>query len=398
MSRVLDSRALNRALLERQGLLERSVTPAAEMVEQLVGMQAQVPENPYVALWSRLRDFDPLELSGLVASRRAVRAQLMRSTIHLVTARDMRAIGPVTLPVLARTFKAPWAAKLAGAPLDEVVAAGCELLAGAPRTRAELAELLAPRWPDADPAALAHAVTFNSALVQVPPRGLWGGRGQATWALAENWLGAGPGTAAPADAAQGSRTGTPDGGRSQHDPAVSPRREPVDALVLRYLAAFGPATVADIRTWSGLTGLRAVVERLRPRLRGFRDERGRELLDVPDGPLPDPGTPAPPRLLPEYDNLYLSHADRARVHAGLGPGLPLPKGGRAFGSVLADGFFRAFWQVVEEPGRATITIDRFALAPGEPRDLLDAIAAEAEGLLAFLSPAAERRVRFDPSP
>ena len=164
--------------------------------------------------------------------------------------------------------------------------------------------------------------------------------------------------------------------------------------MLRYLAAFGPATVADIRTWSGLTGLRAVVERLRPGLRTFRDEHGRELLDVPDGPLPDPDTPAPPRLLPEYDNLFLSHADRSRVLAGVGPGLPLPHGGRAFGSVLADGFFRAFWQIVEEPGRATLTIDRFTPQPGDPAGLLDAIAAEAEGLLAFLSPdAGEHRVR-----
>ena len=159
------------------------------MVEQLVGMQAQVPENPYVALWSRLRAFDPRSLSALIEGRSAVRAQLMRSTIHLVTARDMLAIAPLTLPVLARTFKAPWAAKLAGAPVDEVVAAGVALLAETPRTRTELASLLAPRWPAADPAALAHAVTFNSALVQVPPRGLWGGRGQATWAPAEQWLG-----------------------------------------------------------------------------------------------------------------------------------------------------------------------------------------------------------------
>lgn len=418
MSRVLGARELNRALLARQGLLARSSAPACEMVERLVGMQAQVPGNPYVALWSRLLSFDPLELSELVAGRGAVRAQLMRSTIHLVTARDMLAISPVTLPVLARTFKAPWAAKLAGASLAEVVAAGCSLLAEAPRTRAELAELLAPRWPDADPAALAHAVTFNSALVQVPPRGLWGGRGQATWALAEDWLAAAPTPTAAAPEPAPARDAAPaEPPPVRRAPAAEPpltrasfAAEPpparaaaragpapaIDALVLRYLAAFGPATVADIRTWSGLTGLRPVVERLRPHLRTFRDEQGRELLDVLDGPLPDPDTPAPPRLLPEYDNVFLSHADRARVLCGLGPGLPLPQGGRAFGSVLADGFFRAFWQIVEQPGRATLTIDRFERQPGERRDLLDAIAAEAEGLLALLSPDAEHAVRFDP--
>ena len=169
--------------------------------------------------------------------------------------------------------------------------------------------------------------------------------------------------------------------------------------MLRYLAAFGPATVTDIRTWSGLTRLRAVVERLRPQLRTFADEHGRELLDIDGAPFPDPDTPAPPRLLPEYDNLYLSHADRARVHVGLGPGLPLPTGGRAFGSLLADGFFRAFWQIVEEPGRATLTIDRFTPAPRDPPDLVGEIVTEAEGLLALLSPGAgTHHVRFDPHP
>ena len=110
---VLDARALNRALLQRQDLLARGDTPAIEMIERLVGMQAQEPENPYVALWSRLRDFRAEQLSELIAGRRAVRAQLMRSTIHLVSARDCLAIHPITLPILARVFKSPWAAGLA---------------------------------------------------------------------------------------------------------------------------------------------------------------------------------------------------------------------------------------------------------------------------------------------
>jgi len=367
---VLGPRALNRALLARQGLLERSDTPVTAMVEQLAGMQAQVPENPYVALWSRLREFEAASLSTLIEHRQAVRAQLMRSTIHLVTARDMLAISPLTLPVLIRTFKSPWAAKLHGVDVEAVLAAGMELLAERPLTRTELAELLAPRWPQAEPAALAHAVTFHGALVQVPPRGLWGGHGQATWAPAETWLGA----------------------PLHPNPAL-------DQLVVRYLAAFGPATVADMRTWSGLTGLKAVFERMRPELRTFRDERGRELFDVPDGPLPDPGTPAPPRLLPEYDNLFLSHADRSRVLAGVGPGLPLPRGARAFGSLLADGFFRAFWRIDETAAGATLTIDRFTRLSGDDDDLLDAIVGEARGLLAFLSPnAAAHDVRFEPRP
>jgi hypothetical protein len=147
---VLSERALNRALLARQGLLARSDDSSARMVERLVGMQAQVPSNPYVGLWSRLVDFDPAELSGLIATRRAVRAQLLRATIHLVTARDCLALAPITRPVLARTFKSAFGAAVAGADLGAIVAAGRELLAAAPRTRAELAAALAPRWRAAE--------------------------------------------------------------------------------------------------------------------------------------------------------------------------------------------------------------------------------------------------------
>ena len=335
------------------------------MIERLVGMQAQEPQNPYVALWSRLDAFDPAELSGLIAERRAVRAQLMRATIHLVSARDCLALHPITQPVLARTFKSPWANGLAGADIAEVAAAGLELLAERPRTRAELGALLAARWPDADPPSLAHAVTFNTPLVQVPPRGLWGETGQATWAPAESWL------------------------DRELDPNAS-----TDAVVLRYLAAFGPATVGDVRTWSGLTGLREVIERLRPQLRTFRDEQDRELFDLPDAPLPDPDTPAPPRFLPEYDNLVLSHADRSRMFNGLGPGGPFPYG-NAIGALLVDGFYRANWKLAEEEEVATLTIDRFAPQPGDDPDAVDEIAAEGARLLALLAPdAAERRVEF----
>ena len=155
--------------------------------------------------------------------------------------------------------------------------------------------------------------------------------------------------------------------------------------------------MADIRTWSGVTGLRAVVERLRPRLRRFRDERGRELLDVEDGRLPDPETPAPVRFLPEYDNVGLSHADRARLFAGLGPGAPLPRGGRAIGTLLADGFYRANWQLAEGGDAVTLTIDRFAPRDDDPPATVEAIVAEGLGLLGFIAPdAAAHRVQFIP--
>jgi Winged helix DNA-binding domain len=365
---VLLPRALNRALLQRQGLLKRTDARAIDMIEQLVGMQSQEPQDPYVALWSRLNDFEPGELSGLIADRSVVRAPLMRSTIHLVSARDCLAFHPITQPVRARTFTSPWAKGLGDADVREVAAAGLELLAERPRTRAELSALLAPRWPDADPKSLAQAVTFNAPLVQVPPRGLWRATGQATWAPAETWLSA------------------------ELEPNAS-----TDAMVLRYLAVFGPATVGDVRTWSGITGLREVIERLRPQLRAFRDEQGRELLDVPDAPLPDPDTPAPPRFLPEYDNLVLSHDDRSRMFNGLGPGAPFPRG-TALGTLLVDGFYRANWKMTEENGVATLTIDRFAPQAEDDSDAVDELAAEGMRLLSFLAPgAADRLVEFVPA-
>src|SRR5258706_14678069 len=178
----------------------------------------------------------------------------------------------------------PFTSRLAGVDLKTVLALGRKLVDETPRSAAELRPLLKKRWPERDADALAAAVHFHLPLVQVPPRGVWGASAQPRHALLETWLG----RDLAADA--------------------SP-----DKLIVRYLRAFGPATVADARTWSRVTGLREVFERLRPGLRTFRDEKGRELFDVRDGPLPDPETSAPPRFLPEYDNVFLSHDDRSRI-------------------------------------------------------------------------------------
>ena len=349
MPEILGQRALNRALLARQLLLERSSIGSVEAVRHLVGLQAQAPNAPYVALWSRLGSFGPGEVGAAIEARALVRAPLWRGTIHLVDARDFLAARGLLQPLYERTFSTNFARNVQGIAPADVVAAGKAALDERPRTRAELARLLAERWPDGEPMSLAYAITHLLPVVQVPPRGIWGASGQATWAAAETWL------RAPLEAAP-----TP----GEH--------------VLRYLAAFGPATVADVRAWSGLAGVAEVMERLRPRLRTVLDERGRELFDVPDAPLPDPETPAPPRFLPEYDNALLSHADRTRIIADGGkPPLP-PGGGGARGTFLVDGFLRGTWRLAE----GAVRIEPFSpLSRHESQDL----DGEAEALLAFVS-------------
>src|SRR5437773_3021765 len=283
---ILTTRALNRALLARQHLLARASMPAQNMIEHLVGMQAQVPTNPYIALWSRLEGFEAAELEALILERHAVRASLLRTTLHLVTSSDALAMRAVLQPVMGRGYSSgsPFHKQLVGIDLDELVAAGTSLLERDALTTAQLGKHLAELWPDRDPVSLAYAVRYLVPMVQVPPRGLWHRSGQPIWRTLESWLGR----------------------RIDADDAP-------DGLVLRYLAAFGPANVKDIATWSWLTAVREIVDRLRPVLRVFRAERGGELFDLEDATLPDPETPAPVRFLPEYDNIALSHADRGRI-------------------------------------------------------------------------------------
>lgn len=177
---VLGRRALNRALLERQMLLRRSKLSVAETIEHLVGMQAEAPNNPYIGLWSRLEGFCTDELAALIANRYAVRASLMRATIHLVTARDCLALRPVVQPVLERdVYPNPTYGKdrLVGLDMAALLKAGRELLEERPRTAAELRDLLGSKWPERDPAALAYAVRGLLPVVHIPPRGMWGESG-----------------------------------------------------------------------------------------------------------------------------------------------------------------------------------------------------------------------------
>jgi hypothetical protein len=355
---VLGPRALNRSTLARQWLLARSPTPVAAALTHLVALQAQVPVDPYVALWSRLEPFDPHDLSALLAERRALRAPLLRATLHLTTDQDFLDLFPAARAVLVRNLYtgSPFGRRLGEVDVEAVLVAARTLLDEAPRSQAALRPLLAERWPDADVDALVYAVTHLEPVVQVPPRGLWATSGGVAWARAETWLGR-P-VAAEAD---------------------------LGRLVERYLAAYGPAGVRDAQTWSGLTRLGEVFERLRPRLMVFQDETGRELFDLPDAPRPDPDTPAPVRFLPQYDNLLLAHADRSRFLSDATRAAAWPA--VWVGSCLVDGLVAGTWRVDGTPAAKQASLEVAPFAP-LPDESLEALEAEGRRLLTFLRPRA----------
>ena len=372
-SAPLSPQALNRALLARQRLLAR--TPLSEdtdraahvlrLVEHLAGLQAQAPFPPYYGLWSRLDGFRPDDLADLITGRRVVRIALMRGTIHLVSARDCLIFRPLLQPVLEQGLRTLLARQLKGVDTRALAVAGRALVEEKPRTFSELGELLSASWPGHSAAWLAQGVRALVPLIQVPPRAVWGQAGQALHTSAESWLGL------PLD----------------DEPSV-------DDLFERYLAAFGPASVADAQAWSGLTRLREVADRLRPRLRTFRDQAGAELFDLPDAPRPSPDAGAPVRLVAEFDNLILSHADRTRIISDAARKRIFTPNGIFPGTVLAGGFVAGMWRISRSRGGATLIVELFGPLSAGDRDALE---SEGERLLSFAAAdAAEGDIRYVP--
>jgi hypothetical protein len=359
---ILDRRALNRALLARQLLLERRKASAASTIERLVGMQAQAPNLPYVGLWARLQGFRPDELSRLIEKRSAVRISLMRNTIHLVTTRDAFRIKPMFMRLGERGFLrgSPWGRGMREGDVAAIVDVGREIMAEKPRTISELSKELGRRFPGRDGVALAYGVRYMVPLIFTPPRGMWGGRGLVTLTTFEAWLGRKPG------------------------PSLTD-----EELLLRYLGAFGPASAADMRAWSGLA-MRTAFEKLRPRLKVFRSESGTELFDLPRAPRPNPTLEVPARLIPDFDNILLAHADRTRI---MPPGKHLgifSSNGVMQGAVLLDGFVRAMWA----PRGSTLVITPFEkdMTKRERGDVGD----EAMLLMQLLAPGESHDLRFAP--
>jgi hypothetical protein len=363
---VLGQRELNRALLQRQLLLRRRVDiPVREAVEHLLGLQAQAPMPPYYGLWSRLEGFDPHELGRMLTEREAVRLTLMRGTVHLVTVRDALLLRPLVQLVIERGHNGTFGRRMGGADLGKLAAAVRELLVDGPLTARELGKRLVERGIGDDVEAIASASRVYVSLVQVPPRGVWGAGGHARYATVESWTG--------------------------YELETQPS---IDRVVLRYLGAFGPASVMDVQKWSGLTKLKAVLERLRPQLLTFRDEHGRELFDLPDAPRPGPDVAAPVRFLGEYDNVLLGHADRRRIIPEDFPWGAMLADGRFVSNLLVDGMLRATWWIEREgKGRARLAIRPFREFASAERE---EVTAEAERMLDFAAAGGEiRDLRFE---
>jgi hypothetical protein len=357
--RTLTTGELNRALLARQLLLERSRLPLGRALEQVGGLQTQYAPAAYVNLWSRLERFERDELTRALERKRAIQGTLMRSTIHVVSPRDYwrlaEGIGPSREQWWLRTHR-----KQAGADVDfRGIAERLRAeLAGRVWHRDELAELLA-----------SHGSTIWTgawvALVRVPPSGTWERRRADLFRLAEEWLG-------PSDADE---------------------EAGLEHLLRRYLGAFGPARLADAADWAGVPATRLKPAAARLALRRFRDEQGKELLDLPRAPLPPAHAPAPVRFLPIWDATLLVHARRTQVlPEEYRPLVFNTKTPHSVNTFLVDGRVAGTWRVERSGPKAELRLRPFGKLAGDVRAEL---VAEGERLLRFHEPDADRfAVRF----
>ncbi|HEX3771367.1 MAG TPA: winged helix DNA-binding domain-containing protein [Polyangiaceae bacterium] len=364
----LTLRDINRATLARQMLLAREAVAPLKAIERLAGLQAQWPKPPHLGLWSRLEGFERGALLALLGKRQAVRATMMRGTLHVVSAKDYVALRPIFQPMLTRAVAAVLRERMKGIVIDEVVAEAREVLHGKPATFEDVRDALAKLHPRADARAMGFVVRMSIPLVQVPrdeggEDAGWGYPTAPAFAMGEDWVGK----------------------RLSASTTMA-------TLVLRYLAAFGPGTASDVQTWSGVQGAKEAVEALRPKLVVLRDERKRELFDLPDAPRPGAGVDAPVRFLPAFDNLVLAHTDRRRFVADEHRKRVYLPGLRIAPTFLVDGFVAGTWGTTRTKKDAVLTITSFAPLAKKAKA---ALADEAERLVRFAEPAAATfAVRF----
>lgn len=327
---TLTLRALNRATLARQLLLARAPLGAVEAVDRLAGLHAQEPKPPFLALHARLDGFSHEALLGPIRSGALLRGTLFRGTLHLAAARDFaawRSLVSVDEAAVRRTL----GARAGGLDTAAVLPVARALLAEEPRTFTALRAALVERFPDVHERALGFCARMLLPLTMVPSDDAFGFPRDAPFAVA------------PVE---------------PEPPSAAARK----ALVLRYLAAFGPASVADAQAWSGLKGLAPTFDALRDRLVTFRAEHAprRELFDLPDAPRPPEDTPAPPRLLGEFDQLLLAHDDRSRLIADAHRPLVTTKNLRVRSVFLLDGTVSGTWTLTTERGTASLVLEPFS--------------------------------------
>lgn len=347
----LSLRALNRSLLARHMLLERESVGVVAAVERLAGMQAQVPRPPYIGLWSRLAGFDRDALTKAVVKRDLVRATLMRGTLHLVSKKDYLAFRAALQPVFTRAADA--IIKDAIAEREPILRDARKFFGKNACTFDELRKHLVERHPNVGDRVMGYLARMHLPLVQVPSEdAAWGYPAAADFALADAYLG-----------------------------KAVPNEGKPDALALSYFAAFGPATAADFQNWSGMQGGKDIVAAIRAKLESVRDERNRELFDIPGAPRPDEDTPAPVRFLADYDNLILGHADRTRIIADDYRPRVSTKNLRILPTFLVDGFVAGTWEPSLKKKVATLTITPFTKLTTRVKGELE---AEGDRLLRFI--------------
>ncbi|MEM6283239.1 MAG: winged helix DNA-binding domain-containing protein [Chloroflexota bacterium] len=360
--RTLTLRELNRTLLSRQMLLQRQKITALAAVERLVGLQSQIPNPPYIGLWARLQPFQRDDLTALMEQKQVVRAAMMRSTLHLTTAQQHGWLRPTLQPALERALRSFYGKRTAELDIDALVTAAKPFLESEPRSTGDLRKLLATVQPGADGNAMAYAVRTYLPLVQVPPGGTWGTGTAATYTTASSYLG-------------------PDG-----DPDLK-------QAFFAYLRAFGPATVMDFQFWTGMVRLKNEIEPFRDELVTYHDENGKELFDLPDLPVLPAETPAPVRLVPEYDNLVIAHKDRTRILPDEHYKKIFLSAARVRATVLVDGFVAGRWRTERERQAATLVIEPFT---GYTAAQKTALTEEGERLLQFIeNDANTHTVRFE---
>jgi hypothetical protein len=347
-------RELNRATLARQLLLERSTLTPLAAIERLVAMQAQVARPPFIGLWTRVAKFTREQLTTLLHDRKVVRVTALRATLHLMSARDYVALRPALQPMLTQIRQALLKQRAAAIDVPKLSAYAATLL---PATFDQLRPQLAKKFTTADERALGYAVRTQLPLVQLPTTAdRWAFPASAQFAAAATYL---------------------------DKPIATTAAEPHE-LVRRYLAAFGPASVKDAQTWSGIRDLKPTFEALRAELVTFRDdETKRELFDLPTAPRPPASTPAPTRFLPDFDNLVLGHDDRRRIVSDADRKHIVTKNLLVKATFLVDGFVAGTWTIERKKATATLRLTPFAPLKKPARAELE---REAEPLLRFVEP------------